>query len=102
MRIAAVLLFFSSALASAQQSAQQSKESHDSGLISRALVTFKRDKAIEEYVGTVFPRLHSSRETRSSIHTSAYSAGQAEGRKITLNKPVTTAASRLGRLLGGK
>ncbi len=74
----------------------------DTGVISRALVTFKRDRAIEDYVGTVFPRLQSSRETRSSIHTSAYSAGQAEGRKITLNKPVTTAATRLGRLLGGK
>jgi hypothetical protein len=76
--------------------------SAEPGLISRALVAFNKNDEIEDYIATVYPRLRTTRTAAQSIHGSAFSAGQEAGRKVMLNKPITSTATKLGRFLTGR
>lgn len=70
--------------------------------ISRALVTFKKDRELQQYIRILYPRLRSASSGSQRVDLSAYSAGKAAGGKITLNKPVSGGGLNLGRLLGGR
>jgi hypothetical protein len=70
--------------------------------ISRALVTFKKDRELKNYIAKIYPRLRSSSSGSQQMDRSAYAAGKQAGGKITLNKPVSGRGLNMGRVLGGR
>ena len=75
-------------------------EDDDASIVSRALTVFKGDRRLDTYIRTIYPRLTFS-GSGARIDPSAYAAGHVAGHTITLNKPVTGAATNHGHLLGG-
>ena len=73
-----------------------------SSLIGKALIKFRRDPRLREYMSEVHPRLTTRRSGSVRLHGGAFSAGQAAGRAITLNKPISHAGGNQGRTLSGK
>lgn len=76
-------------------------ETQDSQL-SKALVVLQNDKKRDRYISQVYPRLRTLTSARQRLDRSAYSQGQAEGRKINLNKPISTSNGFMGRFIGSK
>lgn len=83
-------------------SAQETTVETQDSQLSKALVVLQNDKKRDRYISQVYPRLRTLTSARQQLDRSAYSQGQAEGRKITLNKPITTSSGFLGRLIGSK
>lgn len=75
--------------------------SSEENSVSRALALFHRDKKLDRYIARVYPRLRTLSSGRQLLDPSAYNQGQAEGRKITLNRPISKTSSIVpGRLSG--
>lgn len=64
-----------------------------------ALVLFRKDRELGQYIKSVFPRLRSSSASGSSLDFDAYTAGKKDGGKINLSKPLHSRQGNLGRLL---
>lgn len=71
-------------------------------VVNKALVIFKKDKRLANYIDQIYPGLRTERAKATYINSS-FAAGETVGRKISLHKPVTSSAVRRGHLLmGGK
>lgn len=57
------------------------------GLTGKELIIVK-DKAVDQRVGRLFPKLKRSSVRFSSVETSAYSQGRDDGRKVSLHRSV--------------
>lgn len=58
-----------------------------------------QEQRLEDFVAFRFPRLRQARQQKNSIHRDAYNQALADGRKITLHRPVEDGGSEKIRLL---
>lgn len=77
-------------------------ETQRESMLSKALVLFEKDQQLDRYISKVYPRLRTLTSARQRLDSSAYQQGQTVGRKITLNKPISTSSGDLGKLLSRK
>jgi hypothetical protein len=68
-------------------------------LIGTAMARFRRDTRLKEYLSDVYPRLGTRGYSWQGIDQSAFIAGRAVGKTITLSKAITTEHGNRGRLL---
>jgi len=68
-------------------------------LVGRALATLKKDPRLDNYLSDVYPRLRTRGISHDIYDSSAFCAGLELGKKITLNKAVTTNEGNRGRQL---
>ena len=73
--------------------------STDLTLIGKAVESFRNHQKIEKYLDHIYPRMKSRRLSTHFVDHQVYDAGKAAGKKITLNKAVTSQTKNLGRLL---
>jgi len=95
-----VLSGFAEKLAAVEKDSGSAETSRGENLIGRALVNFQKDRGLNNYLATIYPRLRTLSGKSQSIDADAYNAGQSAGRRITLHKPLTAHAGNKGRLLG--
>jgi hypothetical protein len=82
---------------------QLSEEAASGNAVHRALVEFKSDMRINQYIEHLYPRLTNVRSKRQAINRSVYAEGKAIGRQLTLHKPVTSERGvNHGRVLSGR
>lgn len=86
----------------AQKLSMQEETQNSQSTLGRALMVLNSDKKRDRYISEVYPRLRTLTSARQRIDRSAYSQGQVEGRKINLNKPITSSNGFMGKLLGSK
>lgn len=82
--------------------AAETPEEGQPSVLANALIAFSGDRKLEDYIGTVYRRLRRTRGAMQSIDPEAFRQGKSEGRKLTLNKPVSSSGVNLGRLLAGR
>jgi hypothetical protein len=58
-----------------------------SQLIQKALVEFKNDPVLAGYLKEIYPRLK-RKNSKRYVDTEAYKAGQSQGRKLVLHRPI--------------
>ncbi|MFN8790147.1 MAG: SprT-like domain-containing protein [Bdellovibrionales bacterium] len=58
--------------------------------LSRALLVFRSDKKLDSYLRQIYPRLRNLSSRGPRVDRAAFQEGRVEGRKITLNKPITS------------
>jgi len=73
--------------------------SQELSLIGKALVSFKKDSKLDDYLGEIYPRLRTRGTSFQGVDSHAFDAGFAVGRTITLNKAVTSREGNRGLLL---
>ena len=74
----------------------QTKVKMDSG--SQALVV-QENKALEDFLSNRYPRLVSGAGIAGARHRDSYSAGVDDGKRIVLNKPISTSDGNQGKML---
>jgi hypothetical protein len=71
---------------------EKSRASHAQGssdaLVCQALVAFRSDRKLDDYIKMVYPRLVSRATNTQYIDGEAYVAGKSAGQRINLNRPV--------------
>ena len=75
---------------------------HESTVIGSALVAFNADPELDGYINQVYPKLSRSSGGSQTIDSSAYNDGRKAGGQISLNRPVSGAATQSGRALTGR
>jgi hypothetical protein len=71
----------------------------DLSIIGQAMVKFKQDRQLDDYISKVYPRLGTSSGSSYELDGSAFSAGISVGKSITLNKVVAANDGNQKRLL---
>jgi len=71
-------------------------------VLSRALIAFQGDRELQDYIGTVYKRLRTTRHGSQYIDSEAFHTGKTAGKSLTLNKPVSGSSVHLGRFLTGR
>jgi Protein of unknown function (DUF2786)/SprT-like family len=74
----------------------------DASIIHRALVAHRSSPALRNYLKMIYPNLRSASGKASRVQVSAFSEGKSEGRKLTLNRPVTSGNENTVRFLTGR
>lgn len=69
--------------------------------ISKALMLFRKDKKLDQYITTVYPRLTRLTSRSRLRDRSAYLEGQKMGRKLTLKKPISSKIHTALKFLSG-
>lgn len=67
-------------------------------VIKKALVKFKNDPFMGTYLKEIYPRLTFRKNSSRMIDTNAFYAGQSEGRKLILHKPIESSKKSGGFL----
>jgi predicted SprT family Zn-dependent metalloprotease len=68
-------------------------------VIAKALVAFRGDPGLKDYIAMVYPKLRATRGRAPLVDPTAYSAGITKGQQINLHKPVHSSDGNRGRLL---
>lgn len=71
-------------------------------VIGEALLKFRSDPQLEDYLSEIYPRLGHRRGSSYEIDDGAFAAGHAAGRSITLNKPISSEMGNQGKVLPGR
>jgi hypothetical protein len=69
-------------------------------VVGKALVAFEKDTTLNDYISRVYPRLRRSGGSSYAVDGNAFSAGHDAGKRISLNRPITSSEGSRGRLLG--
>jgi hypothetical protein len=80
----------------------EKNEPSQPNVIGNALVKFRNDPALENYMAEVYPRTVSRTSSAQYIDDSAYDAGISVGKAITLSKALASSSANQGRLLADK
>ncbi len=56
--------------------------------VQKALILFKSNSSLEKYLKDIYPRLSFKKSSSRVIDTRSFYAGQKEGQKLVLNKPL--------------
>jgi hypothetical protein len=62
--------------------------SRELSIVDQALMRFKKDKALDQYIKMLYPKLSYQSLKSKNISRGAFAAGEEAGAKITLNKPI--------------
>jgi hypothetical protein len=77
-------------------------DSPSENIIANALVKFRQDPALENYMAEVYPKTVSRTSSALFIDDSAFDAGLSAGKTITLSKALESAEGNQGRFLESK
>ena len=94
-----VLDGFAQKLASSQKIQSTKKISAVQGSQSLSVMLCEQDQALNFFIGQRYPRLTRRTYGSAKIHMKEYEAGQKDGKKLTLNRGVSTADGYKGKML---
>ncbi len=69
--------------------------------IKKALVIFKSDPELPRYLKEIYPRLSFRKNSSRMVDLESFQAGQKQGQKLTLNKPIES-CQKSGLFLGSQ
>lgn len=99
-----VLAGFATKLKCAEKAQPTESRAHQSTsltIIGQALAKFRDNPALEDYLAEIYPNLSRGRKSSVTLDYRAFAVGQAAGRSITLNKPLSSQMGNQGRTLTG-
>lgn len=94
-----LLTGFADKLVEMENFENRSSDQEVQNVIGKALLVFKKDPALKNYIKQIYPKLTTTYSGNSQIEDSAFNAGKTDGRKINLRKSMTSNSKNAIKLL---